>query len=506
MLIGGTGGQNSLPNIGRVLSNLGITAGTSGGHQNHFHVYLRPPQALDIGGHALHAEVTPTTEPAIDAAIQPEETLVFDMLIPPEPMDQTVQVIAPASGASQPAPVATPKRSGFDSVLTTCQDMEYLYPDSAANSFSPFSLQLLRRVGSPVDGLSPEWLKTLNPKITLLEAPKHGQISVVSESTYHYNYAPQKGYEGTDRIAYLVEARGKRFKTVLNILVMPLVSEEYKYCADIKFSASQLRFEQLSGTAVGEALGEGQNATIVLDLDAAGHGWFVDSTPDDNTEFLPTADPNVWKARPGSAAEGKMDLLSVLLHEYGHALGLEHSADAHDAMAATLHPGVRRLPSADELALMSQLVAQLKEQAESDSAPHDHVPLNDAPHDSPLLPTQRNTGQRLSRSRSSTTGSGDRDYLGAVNPTLANGDFGEADGTAGWVAEGEVQVHGKGVTLNESATRQTHLAHGFMVNAGDRLLPSHLPPTPCRAMRPAPATPSKPRSMMASHSTSPRPD
>jgi predicted Zn-dependent protease len=31
-----------------------------------------------------------------------------------------------------------------------------------------------------------------------------------------------------------------------------------------------------------------------------------------------------------------MDMLSVLLHEYGHALGLEHSADAHDFMGTTL--------------------------------------------------------------------------------------------------------------------------------------------------------------------------
>jgi hypothetical protein len=207
--------------------------------------------------------------------IHTEETFLFDMLIPPAPMGQTVQVISQAGGASQAPPVATPKRRGFDSVLTTCKDMEYLYPDSAANSFSPFSLQLLKRLGSPVDGLSPEWLKTLNPKITLLEAPRHGQISVVSESTYHYNFAPQKDYEGTDRITYLVEAQGKRFKTVLNILIVPLVSEEYKYCSDVKFGASQLRFEQFSGTVVGEALGEGPDATVVPNSDAAGYSWLV---------------------------------------------------------------------------------------------------------------------------------------------------------------------------------------------------------------------------------------
>ncbi len=43
-----------------------------------------------------------------------------------------------------------------------------------------------------------------------------------------------------------------------------------------------------------------------------------------------------------------MDLLTVLLHEYGHALGLDHSADTHDFMASTLQPGMRRTLSVDE--------------------------------------------------------------------------------------------------------------------------------------------------------------
>ncbi|MCR4305276.1 MAG: matrixin family metalloprotease [Gallionella sp.] len=69
-----------------------------------------------------------------------------------------------------------------------------------------------------------------------------------------------------------------------------------------------------------------------------------------------------WLLRPTRpAAYGKMDMLSVLLHEYGHALGIEHSADNHDYMSTTLTPGVRRMPSADEMALMGQLVAQAKD-------------------------------------------------------------------------------------------------------------------------------------------------
>ncbi|WP_257736858.1 matrixin family metalloprotease [Halothiobacillus diazotrophicus] len=107
----------------------------------------------------------------------------------------------------------------------------------------------------------------------------------------------------------------------------------------------------LTGSAVGSTSG----ATITLDTDAAGYGWYIDYTPYLNEEYLPTSNPYEWVAKPGSAAAGKMDMLSVLLHEYGHALGLEHSADPNDFMGATLQPGVRRLPSAQELALLTQL-------------------------------------------------------------------------------------------------------------------------------------------------------
>ena len=103
------------------------------------------------------------------------------------------------------------------------------------------------------------------------------------------------------------------------------------------------------------------SAQITLDTNAAGHGWYIAPTPLDNSDdYLPTSDPTVFKARAGSAADGKMDMLSVLLHEYGHALGLEHSGNGADFMAASLQPGVRKLPSAAELTLMSQLVAELK--------------------------------------------------------------------------------------------------------------------------------------------------
>ena len=50
----------------------------------------------------------------------------------------------------------------------------------------------------------------------------------------------------------------------------------------------------LPSNAVAQTSGEGLRAEINLDTDAAGHGWFIDPTPLDKSEFLPTADPTVF--------------------------------------------------------------------------------------------------------------------------------------------------------------------------------------------------------------------
>lgn len=63
--------------------------------------------------------------------------------------------------------------------------------------------------------------------------------------------------------------------------------------------------------------------TITLDTDAAGYGWFIDPTPFTHEEFVSGSsivnghssigsDSSPWQlqAAPGSAADGKMDLMT----------------------------------------------------------------------------------------------------------------------------------------------------------------------------------------------------
>ena len=96
-----------------------------------------------------------------------------------------------------------------------------------------------------------------------------------------------------------------------------------------------VQMANLGGLMIGEELG----TTILLDQTAAGNGWFVDLTPGQNDEFIATA--NGLLANPGSDAAGKMDLLTVVEHEMGHVLGLEHTVQPGQVMDATLAAGIR---------------------------------------------------------------------------------------------------------------------------------------------------------------------
>ncbi|MCI0460501.1 MAG: PKD domain-containing protein, partial [Gemmataceae bacterium] len=97
-------------------------------------------------------------------------------------------------------------------------------------------------------------------------------------------------------------------------------------------SRLQVQITNLPGSYVGLA----SSQVIWIDTNAAGYGWFVDPTPEDDQEFWASGDNPVRR---------RLDLLTVVAHEMGHVLGFEHSHD-NDIMGETLETGVRLMPLA----------------------------------------------------------------------------------------------------------------------------------------------------------------
>jgi Ca2+-binding RTX toxin-like protein len=91
----------------------------------------------------------------------------------------------------------------------------------------------------------------------------------------------------------------------------------------------------------GLILGSTGNGIVWIDRDAAGHGWFVDETPERDEEYRPEGSDGVLSASLASDAASAMDLLSVVTHEIGHAIGV----DTHALLGDTLDVGERVLPA-----------------------------------------------------------------------------------------------------------------------------------------------------------------
>lgn len=89
-----------------------------------------------------------------------------------------------------------------------------------------------------------------------------------------------------------------------------------------------VRIADLPGAHLGLAI----SSVVYIDSDAAGWGWHTD--------------------RDSASPADRMDLATVVAHELGHVLGLDDldlSEGAHNLMAETLAPGVRKEPSTADL-------------------------------------------------------------------------------------------------------------------------------------------------------------
>src|SRR5207244_1061116 len=124
-----------------------------------------------------------------------------------------------------------------------------------------------------------------------------------------------------------------------------LTQQQIATLQSVKFEASDL-----SGSYLGEAAGGNR---ILVDRDAGGNGWFVDGNPRSDSSFIHATSATRLYADPRNAPAGHIDLLTAIMHEMGHKLGLDDSyaeKDRDNLMYGYLTVGERRIPSKGQAA------------------------------------------------------------------------------------------------------------------------------------------------------------
>jgi CSLREA domain-containing protein len=95
-------------------------------------------------------------------------------------------------------------------------------------------------------------------------------------------------------------------------------------------------------------LGEADGSHVLIDRNGGGKGWYIGANPTDDSIFGRTVSSTRRYTDPMSAPAGHVDLLTAIMHEMGHKLGLGDSysqKDRENLMYGYLTVGERRLPS-----------------------------------------------------------------------------------------------------------------------------------------------------------------
>ena len=186
---------------------------------------------------------------------------------------------------------------------------------------------------------------TVNERWFLRNSNSHGAPDIPLFSFGGTGSIPVTGYWGLPLRAAEPAAPGTKAAPITDADLAPISLEAMARLTEAGIDARVLSsVDVIVADLSGDLLGFTSGNRVLIDADAAGHGWFVDRTPWDDVEFNSTGSGDLVAA-PGTPA-GRMDLLTVITHEYGHVLGFDH--DDAGVMDTTLPVGVRRL--VDEMA------------------------------------------------------------------------------------------------------------------------------------------------------------
>ncbi|HEU0082154.1 MAG TPA: matrixin family metalloprotease, partial [Bradyrhizobium sp.] len=255
-----------------------------------------------------------------------------------------LQHISVVSGISGGVP-ATMRLNMFNNIVDQAASATYT-ADYRLNNMTNSTYQLQDFVGngSTVSDIQ-AWVLTT----------KANQANGTGTVTVNIN-SPFSASAGPIPTAPLLAAHGQGLEGGLPLtedMLVPIVAAALQHWVDAGLTDSQMALLDGFNVHVGDladgVLGLTSGSDITIDMDGAGWGWFVDSTPLQSEEFDQVHSATEVAASSGDAS-GHMDLLTVVEHELGHALGLDHSPVPGDVMDGTLDVGERRVPDAADVA------------------------------------------------------------------------------------------------------------------------------------------------------------
>jgi PKD repeat protein len=238
---------------------------------------------------------------------------------------------------------------------------------------------------------------------------------------------------------------------------------------NLKIEIADLPTGQLAeGTITGYDTNNRPNSgTLTLDTDGNSLGWFIDTTPDDNSEFDQNLTTTAFRATTGAAA-GKYDLLTTVLHELGHLQGIISGNTAFD----THVQNINGIPTFINGGITAQLTP---DGSHLDSTLYPYDLMNTS-----LKPGVRKlpSGLDLSILKAINAGIGNREsgVVGAVNSAnltagaligITNGDF---TTPTTWNTEGETNIINGSATLTEQSQKLSELTQAFIIPTGAKTL------------------------------------